>query len=143
MLEYFMEEKAVNYILEDFKKLNVVVAGIGIPDRVEHTLDKAGYISARERRSLVDHGAVGDMCLQFYDSNGDTDGFGFFNDRVAAMRLEDIRKISSKIGIAGGKRKAEAVIGAIRGGYVNILITDNECAKRLIELAEKAEKQTK
>ncbi|MBR0379051.1 MAG: sugar-binding transcriptional regulator [Mogibacterium sp.] len=143
VLEYFLEEKAVNYILEDFKKLNVVVAGIGVPDRVEHTLDKAGYISARERRSLVDHGAVGDMCLQFYDSNGDIDGFGFFNDRVAAMRLEDIRKIPSKIGIAGGKRKAEAVIGAIRGGYLNILITDNECAKRLIELAEKAEKQTK
>ena len=140
VLEYFMEEKAVNYILEDFKKLNVVVAGIGVPDRVEHTLDKAGYITGRERRSLVEHGAVGDMCLQFYDENGETGDFGFFNDRVAAMRLEDIRRIPSKIGIAGGKRKAEAVIGAIRGGYINILITDNECAKRLIELSEKKEK---
>ena len=50
VLEYFMEEKAVNYILEDFKRLNVVVVGIGVPDGMEHTLDKAGYISARERR---------------------------------------------------------------------------------------------
>ncbi len=137
VLEYFMEEKAVNYILDDFKKLNVIVVGIGVPDRVDHTLDKAGYISGRELRSLSEHGAVGDLCLQFYDKDGGTDRFSFFNDRVAAMRLEDIRKIPSKIGIAGGARKAEAVTGAIRGGYINILITDNECAKRLIELAEK------
>lgn len=137
VLEYFMEEKAVNYILDDFKKLNVIVVGIGVPDRVDHTLDKAGYISGRELRSLSEHGAVGDLCLQFYDKDGGTDRFRFFNDRVAAMRLEDIRKIPRKIGIAGGARKAEAVVGAIRGGYINILITDNECAKRLIELAEK------
>ena len=69
------------------------------------------------------------MCLQFYDQDGNTDRFGFYNDRVAAMRLEHIRRIPSKIGIAGGQRKAEAVIGAIRGGYINILITDTECAK--------------
>lgn len=136
VLEYFMKEKAVNYILDEFKKLNVIVVGIGVLDRVEHTLDKAGYITGDERRKLVEQGAVGDMCLQFYDKDGNTDRFGFFNDRVAAMRLEDIRRIPSKIGIAGRERKAEAVVGAIRGGYINILITDTECARKLIELAK-------
>lgn len=136
VLEYFMKEKAVNYILDEFKKLNVIVVGIGVPDGVEHTLDKAGYITGDERRKLVEQGAVGDMCLQFYDKDGNTDRFGFFNDRVAAMRLEDIRRIPSKIGIAGRERKAEAVVGAIRGGYINILITDTECARKLIELAK-------
>ena len=53
------------------------------------------------------------------------------------MRLEDIRRVPSKIGIAGRARKVEAVIGAIRGGYINILITDTECAQKLIDLAEK------
>ena len=136
VLENFMKEKAVNYILEEFRKLNVVVVGIGVPDGTEHTLDKAGYMKENERRLLVEKGAVGDMCLQFYNREGSTEGFGFFNDRVAAMRLSSIRKIPSKIGIAGGTRKAEAVIGAVNGGYINILITDTECAKRLIELAE-------
>ena len=136
VLEYFMKEKAVNYILDEFKKLNVIVVGIGIPDRTDHTLAKAGYITGRELKTLVDNGAIGDMCLQFFDRDGNTDRFRFFNDRVAAMRLEDIRRIPSKIGIAGGERKAEAVIGAVRGGYINILIIDNECARRLIELAE-------
>lgn len=137
ILDFFMNEKAVNFILEEFKKLNVVIVGIGVPDGLDHTLEKAGYLLSTERRRLVNEGAIGDMCLQFYDKDGNTEGLGFFNDRVAAMRLEEIRKVPSKIGIAGGVRKADAVIGAIRGGYINILITDTECAKRLIELAEK------
>ena len=55
------------------------------------------------------------------------------------MRLEDIRKVPSKIGIAGGERKVEAVIGAIRGGYINVLITDTECAQKMIEKAGQKE----
>ena len=136
VLEFFMKEKAVNYILDEFKKLNVVVVGIGVPDGTEHTLSKAGYLADEERRKLVERGAVGDMCLQFYDKDGNTDQYSFYNDRVAAMRLGDVRRIPSKIGIAGGARKVDAVIGAIRGGFINILITDTECAKRLIELAQ-------
>ena len=139
VLEFFMKEKAVNYILDEFKDLNVVVVGIGVPDGTEHTLDKAGYMTADERRTLVAHGAVGDMCLQFYDRDGKTDKFRFFNDRVAAMRLENIRNVPSKIGIAGRERKVEAVVSAIRGGYINILITDTECAQKMIELAENKE----
>ncbi len=136
VLEFFMKEKAVNYILDEFKRLNVVVVGIGVPDGTEHTLSKAGYLADEDRRKLVERGAVGDMCLQFYDKDGNTDQYSFYNDRVAAMRLADVRRIPSKIGIAGGARKVDAVIGAIRGGFINILITDTECAKKLIELAQ-------
>ena len=64
VLEYFMQEKAVNYIIDEFKKINVVVLGIGIPDKSDHTLLKAGYVSSREMRKIVESGAVGDMCLQ-------------------------------------------------------------------------------
>lgn len=133
VLEYFMQEKAVNYIIDEFKKINVVVLGIGIPDKSDHTLLKAGYVSSREMRKIVESGAVGDMCLQFYDKDGREEPFSFFNDRVAAMRLDQIRRIPSKIGIAGGEKKADAVIGAVRGGFINILITDTECAKALLE----------
>ena len=136
VLDQFMNEKAVNFILDEFKRLNVIVVGIGVPDKANHTLEKAGYVSGKERRLLVERGAVGDLCLQFYDKDGNTEPFGFYNDRVAAIRPKVIRRVPSKIGIAGGKRKAEAVVGAIKGGYINILITDNECAKRLIELSE-------
>ncbi len=136
VLEYFMKEKAVNYILDEFKKINVVVVGLGIPEKSDHTLIRAGYMNKKEMKTLSEGGAVGDLCLQFFDKEGKVDNFRYFNDRVNAMRLEKIRRVPDKIGIAGGARKADAVVGAVSGGYINILITDNECAKELISRAE-------
>jgi hypothetical protein len=52
VLDYFMNEKAVNYIRDEFKKLNVIVVGIGVPDGINHTLEKAGYVSGTEENAL-------------------------------------------------------------------------------------------
>ena len=52
------------------------------------------------------------------------------------MRLDNIRRIPDKIGIASGEKKAVSVIGAIKGGFINILVTDAECAKRLLKYSE-------
>ncbi|MBQ6393221.1 MAG: sugar-binding transcriptional regulator, partial [Eubacterium sp.] len=37
------------------------------------------------------------------------------------------------VGIAGGVEKVRAIKGAIRGGYINTLITDYNCASSLLE----------
>lgn len=132
ILNYFMQEKAVNYILDEFRKINIAVVSLGIPEKADHTLLKAGYATQRELRTLAECGAVGDVALQFYDEEGNTEKFHFFNDRVASMQLDMIRKIPVKIGIAGGGKKVHSVIGAIHGGFINVLITNAECARELI-----------
>ena len=133
ILSYFMQEKAVNYILDEFKKINVAVLALGTTDREDHTLLQAGYLTPREMQMLKDGGAVGDIAFQFYDRNGNTDAFRFFNDRVAAMPLSRIRAIPLRIGIASGRQKARSVIAAIRGGFINVLITNEDCARNMIE----------
>ena len=58
VLDYFMQEKAVNYILDEFKKINVAVLAMGIPEKADHTLLKAGYATNREwvfRRKRTTH----------------------------------------------------------------------------------------
>ena len=75
---------------------------------------------------------MGDITLQFFDKEGNTDKFHNFNDRVAAISMDVFRKIPLRIGIASGEKKVEAVKGAVNGGLINILITNVECAKKLI-----------
>lgn len=60
------------------------------------------------------------------------DKFQGFNERIAGMPAEQIKKIRNRIGIAGGVERVKAVKGAIAGGYINILITNNECAEKLL-----------
>ena len=41
------------------------------------------------------------------------------------------------IGISAAEFKAEAVLGAIRGGYINTLVADQKLAVKLLELLAK------
>ena len=133
ILDTFLQEKAVNFIFDEFKKIDVAVVGVGVPKGEDHTLVKAGYATPAELKELAAKGAVGDITLQFFDKNGDTEPFHEFNDRVAAISMEVFRKIPLRICIASGEKKAEAVKGAVKGGLINILITNAECARKLIE----------
>ena len=53
--------------------------------------------------------------------------------RVIALPLETLRQIPQVIAFAGGLRKAGAILGALRGRYIHVLITDEATAKRLLE----------
>jgi len=136
ILDTFLQEKAVNFIFDEFKKIDIAVVGIGVPKGDDHTLIKAGYATSKELKELAAQGAVGDITLQFFDENGNTERFHSFNDRVAAISMDVFKKIPLRIGIASGEKKVEAVKGAIKGGLINILITNAECARELVREAE-------
>jgi len=133
VLQYFLREKSVNFIFDEFKKIDIAVVGIGVPEAEDHTLIKAGYATKEELKKLSGDGAVGDITLQFFDKNGDTQRFHSFNERVAAIPMDVFRKIPIKIGIASGEKKVGAVKGAIRGNLINVLITNAECARKMME----------
>ena len=54
--------------------------------------------------------------------------------RLIGMPVEDLLKVPYSMGIAGGKLKAEAILGAIKGNYVNIIITDSDAAEKILKL---------
>jgi DNA-binding transcriptional regulator LsrR (DeoR family) len=51
------------------------------------------------------------------------------------MRLDQLARVDRSIGVAGGSRKYAAILGALRGGWINVLITDQFTARRLAEEA--------
>lgn len=131
-MEYFLKEKSISYIFDDFQKSDTLIMGIGIPQRVESTLVRAGYITGENLEAFARDGMAGDIALHFFDEDGNTEKFREFNDRVAGMPLEMVKKVRNRIGIAGGENRAEAIRGAIKGGYINMLITNIDAAERLL-----------
>ena len=47
------------------------------------------------------------------------------------LDLERMRKPKRAVALAGGPRKYAAILGALRGRFVNVLITDRFTAERL------------
>ena len=75
--------------------------------------------------------AVRDISLRFFDADG-----GFvktpLDDRVIGMSLEELSKIGRVIALAGGQSKTAAIRGALRTGVIDLLITDQFTAARLV-----------
>lgn len=136
LLNDFLQEESMQGILKSFNKISTVIMGIGIPDRAHSTILKAGYINEEMFDTFVKQGAVGDIAMQFFDKDGNVERFNVFNRLVSGMPIEKLKKIRRRIGMATGKIKADSVVGAIKGGFVNILIIDSECAQALLNYEE-------
>jgi DNA-binding transcriptional regulator LsrR (DeoR family) len=118
--------------LKRFDEVSLALVGIGSVDPSQLLALSGNVFSPEELDQLRQQGAVGDVCLRFFDVNGNPIENALDN-RVIGMQLEQLRKVERSVGIAGGKRKFEAIRGALRGKLINVLITDRRTAERLIE----------
>jgi len=55
------------------------------------------------------------------------------DERIVRAPIDKIKKINNVIGIAFGSKKIKIITGALKGKIINILITDEETAEKLIK----------
>lgn len=122
----------VHSAIELFGEVTIALVGIGTVEPSGLLASSGNIYSPEELTMLRQAGAVGDVCLRFFDSAGipvQTQ----LNDRVIGMGLEQLQQVKRAVGIAGGKRKLAAILGALRGKWINVLITDRVTAEGLLE----------
>lgn len=97
------------------------------------TMTKA-YLPNEEvplRKELSAGNVSGDICYNFIDEEGELTDCTW-NDRVLAISLSELKQIPKRIGVSGGKEKS-ADKSSVKGKLVNVLITDEETAKTLLD----------
>jgi DNA-binding transcriptional regulator LsrR (DeoR family) len=112
-------------------KADIALVGIGVLAPGSVVLQN-NILNQTEIERLKTKGAVGDIGLRFFDACGKTIE-DEINYRVIGLDLDQYRKIKRVIGIAGGEEKVEAIRAAMRGKLINVLITDDQTAKKLFE----------
>ncbi|MBN1563546.1 MAG: sugar-binding transcriptional regulator [Anaerolineae bacterium] len=117
-----------------FDQITLALVGIGSLQPSELLASSGNIFSEQELDDLRAGGGVGDVCLRFFDINGKP-VLTPLNDRVMGMALPQLKHVPRTVGIAGGQRKHAAIQGALRGGWINVLITDRVTADYLIEHA--------
>ena len=110
----------------------MAVVGIGNIEPSELLAESGNAFEPAERQRLLDAGAVGDICHHVFTAAG-TNVDGEVADRTIAIPVDDFFRIPRRIGIAGGPRKHEPILGALNGRWVNVLITDLRTAEALVE----------
>lgn len=131
--QVYLQDPFVCDTIERFDSVTLALVGIGSVEPSDLLASSGNVFSAQELESLRELGAVGDVCLRFFDADGAPIQTPL-DDRVIGMGLEQLRKVRRSVGIAGGQRKLAAIRGAARGGLVNVLITDLATAQALVAL---------
>lgn len=128
------EDPFVREAMAKFDHVSLALVGIGAVEPSRLLASSGNTFSSEELESLQSLGAVGDICLRFFDIHG-APVLTPLNDRVFSMTLEELRKTRRAVGIAGGRRKLAAIRGALEGRWINVLITDRFTAQRLMDSA--------
>jgi lsr operon transcriptional repressor len=126
-----MREASVHNTLDMSLRADYALVGIGAVDETASVI-RSGYIHPTELQAMRRRGAVGDVLCRFIDADGGELDLPL-HDRVIGLSLEALRKGSAQvIAAAGGSDKLAAIRAALKGGFINVFITDEATASALL-----------
>jgi lsr operon transcriptional repressor len=127
-------EPAIQQVLRQACAVDQAVVGVGTP-AADATIVQMGYLAGDDVRALRDLGVVGDILGQFFDADGRVVDLPIHARRIG-IELADLANIPKVVGVAGGGHKADAILGALRGGFLDVLVTNEHTALRLLEMEQ-------
>ena len=128
----FLQEPVINDTLFSASKAKIALSGIGTVHAVFASTLWKNYLNDNISKST----AVGCIYGRVYDILGNLIDAPI-NEKVIGLDLDIIRNIEYRIGVSSGKLKGEAILGAINGKFINVLITDAETATKVLLLDDK------
>lgn len=127
--EVLLSDSSIQRVINMFDHLDVAFVGIGTP-KTDSLL--GSILSCEELEALLQNGAVGDIALRFFDIRGQPVQ-SEIDQRVIGITFAQLKRTRRVVGISGGAEKFQAVLGALRGKLINVLITDSINAKKLLQ----------
>jgi lsr operon transcriptional repressor len=131
MVTALQQEPSVKEVSRMVQLASMTVVGIGAIND-DATIIKSGILTKNDFLYLSMKGAVGDVLSHFIDKDGNLIHTSV-EERLLSTPLETLRQLDNVIGVAAGLQKVEAIRAALRGGYLDILITTEDTAVQLID----------
>lgn len=126
---YWYASRTYTRQLANYVECHLALIGVGWVGR-NCSLVQDGFVTNDAMDELVAQGAVCDVLGWVLDADGQPIGHGI-NHRVTSFK-QTILKQRPVIGVAGGERKHAAIHAALKGGWLNGLVTDQRTAEYLL-----------
>lgn len=130
--EVLMADRQVKNALQMFASINTLYVGLGTI-KTNPVLDEdSNEVPKKLYQEILKSNAVGDIALRFFDVDGNQVE-STLDQLTIGITIDEIKKIGTVVGIAGGLEKKDVILGALKGKFIDVLITDSETAKALLE----------
>ena len=130
--EAMLRDGSIEAALDAAVRVEIALVGIGALDD-EAPLVRYEHISGRDRRALIAAGAVGDVATRFFTLEGEP--VHVLDDRLLAIEPEPLAHIPLVVAVAAGIYKRDAMLGALKTGWIDVLVTDELTAREVLRLA--------
>lgn len=121
----------VRRIIDLWERLEVAAFGIGGP------VWTAAALGAEVAADLDRSGAVGEILVSPFDLDGRLVGDAL-RARTIGLDVRQFGHVPIRICVAGGPAKVRPILGALRGGFATILVTDQPTAEAVLALDDGA-----
>ena len=124
----------VKEILDIARQANIALLGVGTVDPEASRFVQFTALSVEDLKHIAEGcGGVGEISAHVYDMKGQACAKKYA-ERVIGLTLAEIQQIPFRIGVAASEAKALPIYGALRGGYLHALITDEAAARGVLKL---------
>ena len=129
-----LRDRNIRETMDVAQRADAIVVGVGEISR-DHGQYLTGYFDDEDLDYIQRSGAVGDICGSYFSKDGSLIPLEM-NERTVAIGFEDMRRIPTRIGVSWGAQKARANIGAVRSGLLNVLITDENATREMLNILD-------
>ena len=127
-----LQEPQIAEVLQKARNCDIGIFGIGI---LAENSSLAGL--DMEKKDMVldmsQKGGVGELIGRVFDKNGDA-MVSEIDERLIGLTIDEIKKIPTRVGVAFGKAKMDAIHTAVSSGLINVLITDSLTGEQLLNM---------
>jgi DNA-binding transcriptional regulator LsrR (DeoR family) len=121
----------VGSVIDRWARLDVALLGIGGPAWSE------GTVGTEAIGEIRNGNAVGEVLIAPFDAAGRFVAPSL-RARTVAFDARELPRVPVTIGVAAGVSKVAPILGALRGGLVNTLVTDVQTAEAIVDAAGEA-----
>ncbi len=132
--DMFLNQPTIADTLSRARKARLGLVGIGTTAPGHSSFLRARHLTEVQVAELRAQGAVGETSGKHFDIEGNAERFDI-NHRVIALSLPDVKRIPHVLAVACGLAKKQSILGALRGGYIKALATDDITAAAVLEEA--------
>lgn len=133
--QLILQEPSIAEAIHAAENADIGLVGMGTLNPDYSTILRNNLITIEEINELKLAGAAGEICGKHYDINGNLLDVSY-NKRTVSIQIQKLADFKTVIGVAGGEAKAKPILGAIKGGFINVLITDSDAARKVLALDE-------
>ncbi len=132
--EVLKNDSHVRYVLDKAARSQIAIVSVGAISK-DSVLTQRGAFTDKEFNEMNALGAVGDVAGRCFDIKGNQVSIKVA-ERTIGLTIDEIKSKKIRIGIGIGEKKAKAIVGALNGGIINRLYTDELTAQEVLSVVK-------